>query len=105
MRSVKRRILIVANDPDMLFVLDRVLNTAGYTVESCRVGSGIIESKHTWPDLFILDKDLPTIDGIAISKFLRIHRATKRIPIIMISNYEIECKARLAGWLFHRSIH
>lgn len=97
MKAAKKRILIVENDSDMLFILGKVFNKAGYTVEMSTVGSGIVELKHTWPDLFILDNDLPTIDGIAISKFLRIHNATKKIPIIMISSYEIERKAKIAG--------
>ncbi|HYE22389.1 MAG TPA: response regulator [Verrucomicrobiae bacterium] len=71
MQASDKRILIIENDSDMLFMLDRALNDAGYTVEACKVGSGIVEHKHTWPDLFILDKELPTIDGIAVCKFLR----------------------------------
>ena len=74
MNADKRRILIVENDPDLLFILDTVFNNAGYVVESCSAGFGIVEFKHRWPDLFLLDNDLPTINGCAISKFLRVHR-------------------------------
>ena len=49
------------------------------------------------PDLFILDKDMPTIDGLAISKYLRVHETTKHIPIIMISAYEFQDKAKRIG--------
>lgn len=97
MNADKRRILIVENDPDLLFILDTVFNNAGYVVESCSAGFGIVEFKHRWPDLFILDNDLPTINGLAISKFLRVHSLTQSIPIIMFSKHNIEHKAQLAG--------
>jgi CheY-like chemotaxis protein len=48
--------------------------------------------------IFILDKDMPFIDGIAIAKFLKINDETKNIPIIMISAYHrLMVKAREAG--------
>lgn len=97
MNAVKKRILIIENDPDLLFILDNVFNNAGYVVESCSAGLGIVELKHIWPDLFILDNDLPTINGLAISKFLRVQSRTKSIPIVMFSKYNIERKAQLAG--------
>lgn len=97
MNAVKKRILVIESDPDLLFILDKVFNNAGYLVESCAAGLGIVELKHTWPDLFVLDNDLPTINGLAISKFLRVHCQTKNIPIIMFSKYNIQRKAQLAG--------
>lgn len=97
MNMVEKRILIIESDPDLLFILDKVLNNAGYLVESSSAGLGIVEFKHIWPDLFILDNDLPTINGLAISKFLRVNSRTKGIPIILFSNYNIEHKARRAG--------
>lgn len=93
----KKRILIIENDLDMLFLLEKALISEGYIVECCKGGATVVDYKHTWPDLFILDKDLPAIDGIALSKFLRLHKATKEIPIIMISAYRIKAKAKKAG--------
>jgi CheY-like chemotaxis protein len=81
----------------MLFLLEKTLTGAGYLVESCKAGTGIVNSRHIWPDLFILDKNLPTIDGIAVSKFLRLQEHTKHIPIVMISAYPLKEKASEAG--------
>lgn len=97
MEQPKQRVLIVENDEDTLFLLKRALTNASYIVEACTAGSGIVEFKHPVPDLFILDQGLPTIDGIALTKFLRLQESTKRIPIIMISGQLIEKKAKLAG--------
>lgn len=91
------RILIVEDDEDMLLLLHTVLTQAGYIVETAKAGSGIVDFSHTLPDLFILDNGLPTIDGIAVSKFLRIQEETKHIPIVMISGFPLEEKAKRAG--------
>ena len=96
MQPSRKRILIAENDPDMLFILHTALSQAGYFVESSK-GSSIVEARHQWPDLFIVDRDLPTIDGLAVCKYLRVQKETKKIPIIMVSAYSIKNKARQAG--------
>jgi two-component system KDP operon response regulator KdpE/two-component system response regulator MprA len=41
---------------------------------------------------------MPTIDGIALCKYLKLQEATKDIPIIMISSYhKLKRKAKEAG--------
>jgi CheY-like chemotaxis protein len=97
MQEAKQRILVVENDQDTLFLLERALSEAGYVVETCNAGSGLVEFRHTVPDLFILDRELPTIDGIAVTKFLRLQEDTKTTPIFMISGYEVKNKAKRAG--------
>jgi len=97
MKGIPARILVVEDDEDTSFLLKKALSEAGYVVESCMTGSGIVEFRHAWPDLFILDKHLPTIDGLALAKFLRLHDATRDIPIIMISAYPIKAKAIQVG--------
>ncbi|HYF71138.1 MAG TPA: response regulator [Ohtaekwangia sp.] len=97
MPEANQRILIIENDEDTLFLLGHALRKSGYTVETCTAGSGLVEFKHKLPDLFILDKDLPTIDGLAITKFLRLQEATRTTPIIMISAHRIRQKAKRTG--------
>lgn len=96
MEAGKKRILIAENDPDMLFILHEVLRKAGYAVESSK-GASIVEARHQWPDLFIVDKDLKAVDGIAVCKFLKVRDETKEIPIIMLSSYEIKKRATRIG--------
>jgi DNA-binding response OmpR family regulator len=93
-----KKILIAEDDPDILFILDMILNDAGYKVEPLPEGSSIVEERKDWPDLFILDKEMPVIDGLAICKYLKLQKETKNIPIIMISAYhKLKKKAREAG--------
>src|SRR5687768_1426008 len=93
-----KKILLAEDDPDIRFILNLVLSEAGYEVEPLSTGNAIVEGKHQWPDLFILDKALPLIDGLALCKYLRIKNETKDIPIIMISSYhKLKGKASEVG--------
>jgi len=93
-----KKILLAEDDPDIRFILNMVLQGAGYEVEPMPTGNAIVEERHNWPDLFILDKALPTIDGFAICKYLKINRETRDIPIIMISSYhKLKSKAQELG--------
>jgi DNA-binding response OmpR family regulator len=93
-----KKILVAEDDQDILFILDMILNDAGYKVEPLPNGTSIVNGKKDWPDLFILDKDMPTIDGLAICKYLKLNSQTRHIPIIMISAYhKLKKKAKDAG--------
>ena len=85
--AMVKKIVIAEDDPDIRYILNMVLNEAGYEVEPLSIGNSIVEGRDQWPDLFILDKSLPTIDGLAICKYLKVKEETKNIPIIMISSY------------------
>lgn len=93
-----KRIVLAEGNQDTRFILDRVLHAAGYQVESLTEGIKIIDGKIGLPDVFVLDQELQVIDGFAISKFLRIKKETRKIPIIMLSpNPELQTKARKIG--------
>jgi DNA-binding response OmpR family regulator len=93
-----KKIIVAEDDKDILFILDMILHDAGYEVEPLSDGSSIVTREKEWPDLFILDKDMPKIDGLAICKYLRLNERTKNTPIIMISAYhKLKNKAKEAG--------
>jgi two-component system phosphate regulon response regulator PhoB len=95
---VNKKILLAEDDADIRFILEMVLKDAGYEVETLSTGNAIVEPRKEWPDLFILDKQLPTIDGLALCKYLKIKRETRDIPIIMISSYhKLKRKATEVG--------
>ena len=93
-----KKILLAEDDEDIRFILNMVLKKAGYHVEPLPSGYKIVAGECALPDLFILDKDLPTIDGFALCKYLKIKEETKDIPIIMISSYhKLKRKAQEIG--------
>jgi DNA-binding response OmpR family regulator len=95
---MKKKILIAEDDSDILLVLQMILTNAGYDVEVVQDGNAIVTGRKTWPDLFILDKDIPSVDGIALCKFLKLKEETKDIPIIMMTCFHhLKNRAAKAG--------
>jgi CheY-like chemotaxis protein len=82
---MKKRILIAEDDLDILFTLNMMLENAGYEVELSANGTYIIEGNYHYPDLFLLDKRIPDMDGLEVCRQLRIKPECKDIPIIIIS--------------------
>ncbi|MBT1711729.1 response regulator [Fulvivirgaceae bacterium PWU5] len=93
----KKKILIVEDDQDMLSILCKVLQDKGYEVLGLPSAMAIVDGLHGNPDLFILDKNMDVIDGIAVSKYLRLKSGGRRVPIVMISGSDSEACAKAAG--------
>lgn len=95
---MRKKILLIEDDADASMMLEKVLNKAGYEVQVFHEGKDIVEERFKLPDLFILDNSLPTIEGIALCKYLRLKPLTKKIPIIIISGSDhIEERSWMAG--------
>ena len=82
-----KRILLAEDDADTSFIVRKMLTQAGYEVQCMAEGTQLVENRNDWPDLFILDKDLPAIDGVALCKFFKLKDATRNIPVIIISGH------------------
>jgi CheY-like chemotaxis protein len=81
------RICIVEDDESIQDVLRIILQRAGY--ETTVHGSGLPIMEHTYPipDVFLIDKQLPGVDGLTLCKHLKDEEETKAIPVIMMSAY------------------
>jgi DNA-binding response OmpR family regulator len=78
------KILIIEDDPAILFGLRDNFTRAGYEVKSAVEGRLGLELARTWrPDLLLLDLMLPGMDGYEICRELR--RAESELPIIMLT--------------------
>lgn len=85
---MSKKILITEDDADIRFIMHLVLNQAGYQVEELPIGDVLLKGeRRDWPDLFILDKVLPGVDGVKLCKFLKANEETKDIPVIIMSSY------------------
>jgi DNA-binding response OmpR family regulator len=86
MMNKHKKIVVVEDDADLLFLLGKVLRKAGYEVECFLNGSTIVENQnYAWPDLFILDKEMEFMDGVEISHRLKSNKKTQAIPVVMMS--------------------
>ena len=90
----KRRIydiLIVDDDPKAVALLSQYF--AGEDDYSIRKayggGEGLMKVKEKHPDLLILDLMMPGVDGFQVISDLKKHKATKQIPIIIVSGKEL----------------
>ena len=80
-------ILSIEDDPDTREMYRDVLEEAGYTVMTAVDGQeGLQKSTHDPYDLIILDIMMPKLDGIAFLKQLKQSTATKKPPIITMTN-------------------
>ena len=84
--TLKRRILIVDDEPDTLELLEFNLRNAGYDVYAAEDGAEALRLAHkSAPDLIILDLMLPELDGLEVCKILHADPLTARVPILMLT--------------------
>jgi DNA-binding response OmpR family regulator len=81
MDSVKARILVVDDEPNIRDVVEQYLRREGYDTIAAGDGEEAVEQAAD-ADLVILDLMLPKLDGIAV---LRRIRAGRDVPIIMLT--------------------
>lgn len=82
---MKTKIFIVDDDISVRDIFKIILRKAGYTVQLFESGKDLFENAKEIPDLFILDQQLPGIDGLEICKGLKANKKTSNIPVIIIS--------------------
>lgn len=72
MSSIKQKILIVDDEPDIRELIEYNLKKEGYQVYTASNGrDGITEAKRVRPDLIILDVMMPKMDGIEACRIMR----------------------------------
>jgi len=94
---VRKTILVVEDDLDLVELLRFNLDNAGFSVAAATDGAEALKkSKALLPDLILLDLMLPELDGFAVCEILRRDERTARIPIIILTAMSGEL-ARVAG--------
>jgi DNA-binding response OmpR family regulator len=88
----------VEDDESIQDVLKIILRRAGYEPIVYTTGRAIMERDFASPDVFLIDKQLPGIDGLTICRKLKEDPETKGVPVIMMSAYpNVEELSALAG--------
>ena len=83
--NTKKRVLIVDDENSITKMMAMMLETRGYQVETAASGSEAIDKAYSQPDLILLDLILPDLEGFEVCRRLRNTKATRHIPIIIIS--------------------
>ncbi len=81
-----KKILVVDDEPDILKVVVFRLKKLDCQVISATTGKEALELiRSEKPNLIVLDQRLPDMNGIEISKIIRIDEELKKTPIIILS--------------------
>ncbi len=95
---MRRKILVVEDDPDQLEAIRGNLKDAGFAIGTAANGvDALIKTRSVAPDLIVLDLMLPQLNGLDICKTLRENPATAAIPVIMLTGMD-SYFTRVAGF-------
>jgi CheY-like chemotaxis protein len=82
------RILVVEDDFDTRYVLSLMLESEGYEVVTAADGecafTVAVEQK---PDLIITDVSMPRMNGVELTRRMKLDQKTAAIPILAITSY------------------
>jgi len=87
-RKVRRRVLVVEDEPPVMQFLDALLTQSGYEVLQARNGVeamvALTAPRRNLPHAILLDLGLPLEDGISVLNFLR-NVMRSGIPVIVLT--------------------
>ena len=85
MSKINKKILIVEDDKDFLWLLKEEFEKIGFSVITAKDGhEGLTLAEKESPDLMLLDIILPKLDGISLAEELRAKNI--KTPIMFLTN-------------------
>ena len=80
------KVLVVDDDPNLLFGISRMLSKAGFNVIEANNGTlGIVKAQNEQPDLILLDVNMPIMSGFQVKKSLDNNPMTRFIPTVFLT--------------------
>ena len=93
----QRTILIAEDNEDARYMLRILLELKGYRVLEASTGIEAIESAvRDRPDLLLLDWQLPSINGVNVTRYIRDQGSKQYLPIVMVSGHNPSTHGRAA---------
>lgn len=90
-------ILIVEDDPKSLTLTRDLLQLSGYTtIEATDGERGVELAKANKPDLILMDIMMPKMDGYTACHAIKEDKATKEIPVVMLTALGYDLNKELA---------
>ena len=94
---MRKKILVVDDEDDILHFLELVLREKGYDVATASGGhEALTKAQIERPNLILLDIMMPQMDGWEVLKLLRVDDETADIPVAMLSA-RTEARDRVQG--------
>jgi CheY-like chemotaxis protein len=84
--NMKKTIMVVDDNPDIITIVKTILEGKGYNVLSASSGAQLLNLlEGTKPDLIILDIMMPEMDGLEVLSQLKALTETASIPVILLT--------------------
>ena len=84
-------ILIVEDDPKDLKLIRDLLQVSGFTtIEATGGEQGVKLARARKPDLILMDIMMPKMDGYTACREIKMDKATKAIPVVMLTSLDYE---------------
>lgn len=97
-KRMKKRLLIVDDEPNLLRAVDAVLRNEGFETATARSGrEALLNVAQNLPDLIVSDVRMPGMDGYALARRLRSSPSSALIPIVFLSAKR-EMRDRIEGF-------
>ena len=91
-------ILLVDDDSDQLILVSKLLQHAGFTVQTANDAlTGFDLAKQNQPDLVISDVLMPQVDGFDLCNMIRAHEALSTTPVLLLSAFRKDTEAIVEG--------
>jgi DNA-binding NarL/FixJ family response regulator len=95
---IRKRLLVVDDEPNLLRAVAAVLRAEGYEVVTARNGrEALVRAAESVPDLVISDIRMPGMDGYQLAGQLRSSPRTALVPIVFLTAKD-ETADRVAGF-------
>ena len=92
------RILVVDDDSDQLTLVSRLLEHAGFNVQTASDAlTGFELAQRIHPDLVISDVTMPDVDGIQFCNMIRAHATLSSTPILLVSAIQKDTETIVEG--------
>jgi CheY-like chemotaxis protein len=105
MSNSLKKILVVEDNPESLYLVLFLLENAGYEVIVASNGLDAVHlCQEALPDLIVMDIQLPVMDGYEATRQLKLIPETAHIPIVAFTAYAMASdidKALKAGCVGH----
>jgi DNA-binding NarL/FixJ family response regulator len=83
---VKKRVLIVDDEANLLMALEACLRVEGYEVVTARDASeALMRLAEAVPDIIVSDVRMPGMDGFALARRLRASPRTTLVPVVFLT--------------------
>jgi DNA-binding response OmpR family regulator len=81
-----RRVVCVEDEPEMIDLIQLILNRKGFEVIGAQGGvEGLETIRSVKPDLVLLDLMMPEMDGWQVYQQLKADESTANIPVIVVT--------------------